>query len=120
MSKTPSGRVDTVHVCDQETRVSVLENDIAALQSVVKGMLVDLANQSAQLGDGRVEFMSIKKDLVAIMAAIVEMKSALVIPPTVSRMEQVIASAINWGVPAVILGGAWVIAKSGQIPGINQ
>lgn len=115
------------HVCEQETAIAILQKDVVALQDVVRGIMAEQAAQGQQLGEGRVEFMSVKKDLAQIIAAITEMKAVVAAvanappppPPPISRMEQVIAAAINGGVPVIILSILYAVAKSGQIPGVK-
>ena len=120
-SKAPSNpniaAAGDAHGCTQETRISLLEKDVDALQTTVKEMLNTQDAQGVQLGDGRVEFMSIKKDLVVIMTTLVDLRASLAKP--VSRGEQVVSAAINWAVPAAIIAILFVLAKSGQIPGVK-
>lgn len=72
------------------------------------------------LGDGRVEFAGIKRDLAQIQATLAEIKTQLARPAQPESIgDKMIDAAIHWGVPSVIVGLLWVLAKSGQVPGVH-
>ncbi len=102
------------HACDQEHRLVALER----ARDDHSGRLRD-AEKS--LGDGRVEFAELRKDLQAATRAIealTERVGKAMEEKKNAVWEKVLDAVIHWGVPAIIVALLWVFAKSGQIPGV--
>ena len=103
----PSSAENPAGCCSQEHRIEKLEAKIESHEST--------------LTDGKIEFASIKKDLAQILLSQSEIKLVLSKPlqePT--RLDKFWDAMVNWAAGAILVGGLWVLAKSGQIPGIHS
>jgi len=98
--------------CTQEHRLASMETRIAEHGQ-------SLTQHAIALTDGKIEFASIKKDLATIIQSQAEMKLALANKPVPGIGEKIADAAIHWCVPVIIGAILFMIAKSGQIPGVT-
>jgi hypothetical protein len=99
--------IPPIHVCDQAHRLSALEHRADDHSDRI-------TKAETALGDGRVQFAEIRKDLAQIQALLMEMRAG-----KQGFADKAIDAAIHWGVPAVIVALIYAIAKSGQIGGVQ-
>lgn len=109
--RRPSGEIQTrvspTHECSQEHRIAALEHRSDDHSGRIR-------EAETALGDGRVQFAEIRKDLAQIQVLLLEMRAG-----KQSFADKAIDAAIHWGVPAVIVAMIYAIAKSGQIGGVQ-
>jgi septal ring factor EnvC (AmiA/AmiB activator) len=77
-----------------------------------------------RVGEGNVEFAELRKDISSLTLAIADLKAlvdkvleaALAPSPFAAQIK---AALLSWSVPAAIISILWLLAHSGQIPGVK-
>jgi uncharacterized coiled-coil protein SlyX len=97
-----------------------LEHRLDAAERRADAQSERITRAESQLGDGRVQFAELRKDLQALNASLqqvlAELRAAQAARPT--AWDKVRDAAIHWGVPVVIGALLFAVARSGQIPGV--
>ena len=108
------------HGCDKEPRIAFLESRMDAVG-------IQLTTHDQAFMNGQIEFASIKKDLAQIItnqskveATLITVQYAVSQPrSSATRLDKFWDACITWSAGSLILGVLWVVAKSGQIPGVH-